>query len=795
MQYINRHNKVTKQFGFSLWELSIVMLIMIGLFVALVSVMPYIVKRENVEVDKSILFKIDEQLLGFVATHARLPCPDVAPYDGNENCGTSNSTGAIPYKALGLNEDYAGVGSIPVQYAVYRNTTNATSPADLANITNLFNPTDSHGTVTTINNINGLDFCTAIANGKASTFSSAFAHISFPDTTTRSVPYVLATAGLANKDGGTSPFDGLNATAALDFESANRAHDAEYDDTVFTKSFDELADTLNCDTAQRSLNLMADGKATHEENLAQADNLEANAELAAIITGAQILLGIANTAMAAFTLAAAVTTLATASSLLAGAIASCVVLVGCALIPVYTAGVVASTVAIVAAGVAVGLNVAALIAQAVALGLVIDVALRAGAQISLPEESTDPNDPNATMSNEELAIEIRQQAEDLKLDAAEKVISARDQINRARGSALTIRNRFNTIKAQTQLLEDSRIAINDGLFNSYSLSADSQAATNVNQATTAYNNTVSARNNANDAVSALGAQANSGFPFFQISYPNVNFPLAESHLNLADPKMTTAATNINNLKNSYLNILTQATNARNRANTLIANQPARPVPADPANPTAAETQAMADWDALRDAYILGRNRAQNVMNTMNALRDVFISDLIDRRDGAVDAYNEVVDIISNLAPIPDEPVPADPANPTAQETAALVNWQNLTNERADLLVLLNGQLTEQLNLINYYNGILNGPFGGFLIFEINRLQDDIQIGVGRIDGARAQTTEAFETINSALDAEENAAYFEANVGNGLPNPNGTLNEQAAGVDDILADADAKGAER
>ncbi len=42
---------------------------------------------------------------------------------------------------------------------------------------------------------------------------------------------------------------------------------------------------------------------------------------------------------------------------------------------------------------------------------------------------------------------------------------------------------------------------------------------------------------------------------------------------------------------------------------------------------------------------------------------------------------------------------------------------------------------------------------------------------------------------------ENAAYFEANVGSGLPNPNGTLLEQAGGVDDILNAADAKGAQQ
>ncbi|MBL4659429.1 MAG: hypothetical protein JKY19_03665, partial [Alcanivoracaceae bacterium] len=416
--YINRHNKVLKQFGFNLWELSIVMLIMIGLFVALINVMPYIVKREHVEVDNSILVKMDDQLMGFIATFNRLPCPDNSN-NGFENCGGNNSIGTIPYKTLGLNEDYVGIGSIPIRYAVFRNSGIG---ADLANITDLFNPTDSHGSITILNNINGLDFCTAIASGKASTFSATYAHIMLPGGTTRAVPYVIVTAGLTNSDGGATPFDGRNATNSLDFEAANKEHNENYDDTVFTKSFDELSSTLNCDTALNSLNLLADAKVTHEDNLASVVSIRKSATTAGVIVGAQILLGIANTAMAAFTLAAAVTTLTTASSLLSGAIASCAVLVGCALIPVYTAGLVASTVAIIAATVSVSANVAALVAQGVAVGLVIDVAVRAGAPISLPEGTTDPNDPNSTTDNSDLAAQIRAQAEELKADAASKVI-------------------------------------------------------------------------------------------------------------------------------------------------------------------------------------------------------------------------------------------------------------------------------------------------------------------------------------------------------------------------------------
>ncbi|MCF6319130.1 MAG: hypothetical protein L3J83_07625, partial [Proteobacteria bacterium] len=457
MNDMTQYNKAAKQFGFSLWELSIVMLIMIGLFVALVNVMPYIVKRENVEVNNQALFKVDQQLLGFIAAYNRLPCPD-SGNDGIEDCANNNSSGSIPYKTLGLNEDYAGVGSIPITYAVFRN---AGSLADLTNITDLFNPTDSHGTITTLNNINGLDFCTALANGEASTFSASFAHIVMPISGTQiAVPYVIVTAGLTNADGIDNAFDGRNSTAALDFESANKNHNANYDDTVLTRSFDELASTLNCDTAQNSLNLLADAKATHEENIAQADNLRANAELAAFILGAQIVLGIANTALATFTLATAVTVLTAASALLAGAIASCVILIGCALIPVYTSAVVAATAAVVASGVAVAANIAALISQAVAIGLIIDVAVRAGATISLPEGITDPGSGDVT-TNADLAQQVRAQAEQLKREAAAKVIDSRGDIVNGLNQATTIRNRFNLLTIQTQALADTNAAVND----------------------------------------------------------------------------------------------------------------------------------------------------------------------------------------------------------------------------------------------------------------------------------------------------------------------------------------------
>lgn len=772
-----------KQHGFSLWELSIVMLIMIGLFVALVNVMPFIVKRENVEVDNQVLVTIDRQLLGFIATYNRLPCP-ASTNSGLEDCLASS--GSVPYKTIGLNEDYAGVGSIPVKYAVFRNTT---SSADLAQITDLFNPTDAHGTVTTLNNVNGLDFCTALASGKASTFSANYAHIVLPDGSTNAVPYVVVTAGMNNADGIADVFDGRNSTPALDFEAPNTIHTSNYDDTVYSKTFDELAITLECDTAQASLNLMADGKATHTENLAQAENLKDGATLAGLILAAQITISIANTAMAAFTLAAAITTLAAASALLAAAIASCVILVGCALIPVYTAGVIASTVAIVAAGVSVAANVAAIIAQAVAIGLIIDVAVRAGATITVPEGTTDPV-TGTTTTNNDLGQQLRDQANKLIKDAADKVIDARNDINAARSGAVSIRNRFNTYKSQAATLVGTNAAVNDATFTFYTSSANTQAQTNLNQADSAVNNLNSAKGDADNAVNALGAAVVIGLLFNPVvTYPNANFPLAESHLSLAEPKMNTAATQFTNLANSYLTIKNRATNARDR---IIAIRNA--LPTLPNNATAAQINA-------RNAYLAvlndAQNKAQNIINTMNATKTIFISDLIDRRDDTIDAIAEINATINDII---NNPVIDPSANPPIPNPYPLVlnppfvTQQDINNQAAQVNLLYATRTRLQTQL-DEYNAVLAGPFGGFLSYQINALADDIDIELGRIQGALGRTTEAKGTISSAIDAKAQADNFDNNTGGGLPTATTTLLQQAAGVDDILNAADLKGAER
>jgi type II secretory pathway pseudopilin PulG len=622
------YKNTNNQEGFTLWELSIVMLIMIGLFVALVNIIPYIVKRDNIQLDKQVVVKLDQQLLGFIATYNRLPCPD-SNANGEENCIGGTSSGSIPYKTLGLNEDYAGIGSIPIQYAVFRNTA---SMADLTNITDLFNPTDSHGTTTTLNNVNGLDFCTALTNGKTSTFSSAFAHIILPDGSAKAVPYVIVTAGLSSKDGGTTTFDGRNATASMDFEPANKPHNAGYDDTVYSKSFDELASTLNCDTAQNSLNLLADAKATHSENVTQQASLKDSADLAIIITIAQTALGIANTAMAIFNLVTGVAVVIAASAYLSITIAACIASLGtaCGAVVSGIAALVAAVVAIVLAGVSVALNIAAVIIQIIAVVRLVDVAKRAGstgvtdARGDSIVEVPDPSASSGGTSYADMAVDARNAANDLKAQVVGKTLKARDDIYATLSLGTTIRNRFNGIKNLTQSLANFNTAVGDATFSFYSNAANNEAQSNINRANNAIGRINSAKTEVDNAVVDLGTPP---------AYTNINFANVDAHLLATDSHMTSASNSFTDLKNNYLTIKNRATIARNRLTTLInisvnritvinglLNQNPPPAEAD----TAAERNALiAERNTLTNKLINtlypARAKAIDIINNMNAV--------------------------------------------------------------------------------------------------------------------------------------------------------------------------------
>lgn len=621
------YNNIKTQEGFSLWELSIVMLIMIGLFVALVNIMPMILKRDHVEFDHSIVVKVDEQLLGFIATFSRLPCPD-SNNDGIEDCGSSSGT--IPYKTIGLNEDYAGVGSIPLVYAVFTNTV---ASANLTELNNLFNPTDSHGTVTEFTmpeNKNGLDFCSALTNAKASTFSSSFAHIVLPNGTLTAVPYVIVTAGLGNADGTGTNFDGRNDNTTMDFEPPNKVHNTDYDDTVFSKNFDELAITLNCDTAQNSLNLLADAKATHTENVTQQASIKDGAELAIVITVMQTALGVANTAMAVYNLVLAVIEVVAAGVNLVAAIAACIASLGtaCGLVAKAIAALVLGVLGVVAAGVSVAANIAALVLQVVAVVKIIDVANRAGSVVAVPDPNTAEDANGNVTNNGDLAVQVRDEANKLQKEAADKVIETRGSINDANGLATSVRSRFVILEGRTTSLRAAITAANEPNLTNTSTDAWAEHILN-NYAVPTVTNLADASTEANLAVAALGAPLSTpGATIFDppvITYPNVNFVTVKTHLGNAEPKMTAAGNAYTYIDGNYGNIRAWAIIARDRATTLInAHELTKPVyPTAPPAVTAARINAyvaaLNTWQTKKNQLTLVRDRTYPVTDYVDEL--------------------------------------------------------------------------------------------------------------------------------------------------------------------------------
>jgi type II secretory pathway pseudopilin PulG len=92
-------------FGFSLLELSVIVLILGMVTVLLLPVFnARLRQRESVSVD-SLLERADWALTGFIMAHHRLPCPDTDK-NGMEDC--SNETGTLPYKTLGIADAAAG---------------------------------------------------------------------------------------------------------------------------------------------------------------------------------------------------------------------------------------------------------------------------------------------------------------------------------------------------------------------------------------------------------------------------------------------------------------------------------------------------------------------------------------------------------------------------------------------------------------------------------------------------------------------------------------------------------------
>jgi hypothetical protein len=283
-------------------------------------------------------------------------------------------------------------GDVALRYGVYRKAVSGTagsgatadaSDADLAVVKNRYEPMGANGEIFNSEKYNTLDFCVALKNANSAAFSTSQTYVQESSSNRYGVAYVLAAPGNEDADGSNGLFDGLNGGSGAGFESASRpSNPASYDDHVLSRGFIELNRMMQCDVTIASLNLMANAVLVQNEVIDQAESLADDTEKGLILAAVGVALNAASAVLAGVDLANASTTLGVSSGLLSAAVASCVVLVGCALIPVYTAAVAAATTGVVLSGVALGASVAAVIAQGVATALYADAAIRASAASS-----------------------------------------------------------------------------------------------------------------------------------------------------------------------------------------------------------------------------------------------------------------------------------------------------------------------------------------------------------------------------------------------------------------------------
>ncbi|NKN32380.1 hypothetical protein [Marichromatium bheemlicum] len=322
-------------------------------------------RDRNAQVQGQALLELaDRQLLQFMVRERRLPCPD-RDGDGEEDCSGGHAKGYLPYLTLGMAARRYSPGEVPLLYGVYRSGGN-----DLARRTSRFSPTDSDGKVYPPPQVEGdddpyanlLDYCMALdsANPTSDTEVSRNAlHSLEADGRASNIAYALAAPGRLNADGqGTGqlgPYDGINsdlATPAFASPDTPLVRDA-YDDATLVRGFTEIEDVLTCDIVRRSLNLMADGMAFQQEvcdlTADNADNADLGVKLAAVGTARSA----ADIALNAITVSGSGKEIAKATTALTAATASCAVLVGCGLIPVYST-------ALSIAGVSQGLSATAL---------------------------------------------------------------------------------------------------------------------------------------------------------------------------------------------------------------------------------------------------------------------------------------------------------------------------------------------------------------------------------------------------------------------------------------------------
>jgi prepilin-type N-terminal cleavage/methylation domain-containing protein len=240
--------------GFSLIELSVVLVVLGGVLVGLQNVIPSVKQVFFSEDEQTIIKKADMALKGFIKANSRLPCP-ASDLTGIESCVAGNQSGFFPYRTLGLSSPVKNPYGQPLAYAVYRQASTTTDSygnsldMDFTVAKDRFRPYLPPGELSA--NSNGLDFCWALKNAGSLSASAAHPYIG---TTPLNPLYIIASPGAVDMDNNNDFFDGVNGLSNLKFEVPSRIQNSRYDDQVFSVGINQMAGDLGCPRLMAKVN-------------------------------------------------------------------------------------------------------------------------------------------------------------------------------------------------------------------------------------------------------------------------------------------------------------------------------------------------------------------------------------------------------------------------------------------------------------------------------------------------------------------------------------------------------------
>lgn len=362
----------TKQAGFSLWEMAVV----VGLVVLGIVAGSLLLKSGDTSQRESERIKLLQAanfaIASFISEHGRLPCPASSLDSGVEDCASNAQKGWLPVVTLGLDSSSPSKGVQQIRYLAYRNTA-----ADLAALNDRFNPSGwekfaipSAGDPLSTGQENALDFCEGLTLAIKTAASNSDAHVMTASGGFLNVAYALADPG-TDRDSDGNLFDGSRnfASTVRGFESPLKSASIDYDDRVFARTFLDVANHLSCPQGMRSLDALAQAVETaNEVGEQKSDNADA-ARIATIVESVKALLAAADIAGGVVTMVAAVTAMTVASAGFATNAALCAAIitapVGCPLMATFGTAMGIAIAAIAAAGVAIAATTAALALQIV----------------------------------------------------------------------------------------------------------------------------------------------------------------------------------------------------------------------------------------------------------------------------------------------------------------------------------------------------------------------------------------------------------------------------------------------